>query len=161
MKVIINYNNTLCELNSAKLRLSLLMDRKEALYSKYFPMNKPINSERVDGGHTIKEPMVLYVEELTRINEETGKSLDQEINEQRNEVTKLEYYIRLMNNTIKELKGIGAELYRYIVFDDMNISKAISKAAEKNYVDDRTIWRIYHNSIKEHIDKLKLSVKCQ
>lgn len=154
MKAIINYNNTLCELNSAKLRLNLLMDRKEALYSKYFPMNKPINSEQVDGGHTIKEPMALYVEELTRINEETGKSLDQEITEQRNEVNKLEYYIRLMENTIKGLKGMNAELYRYIVFDGMKISKAVSKTAEKNYVDDRTIWRIYHSSIQEHTDKL-------
>lgn len=154
MKAIINYNNTLCELNSAKLRLNLLMDRKEALYSKYFPMNKPINSEQVDGGHTIKEPMALYVEELTRINEETGKSLDQEITEQRNEVNKLKYYIRLMENTIKGLKGMDAELYRYIVFDGMKISKAVSKTAEKNYVDDRTIWRIYHSSIQEHTDKL-------
>lgn len=161
MKAIINYNNTLCERNIIKTRLNLLMDRKEAIYCKYFPMNKPINSEHVDGGHTIKDPMTLYVEELTRINEETGKSLDQEISEQRNELNKLEYYIRLMENTIKELKGMGAELYRYIVFDNMNISKAISKTAEKNYVDDRTIWRIYHKNIKEHINKLKLSVKCQ
>ena len=161
MKAIINYNNTLCERNIIKTRLNLLMDRKEAIYCKYFPMNKPMNSEHVDGGHTIKDPMTLYVEELTKINEETGKSLDQEISEQRNELNKLEYYIRLMENTIKELKGMGAELYRYIVFDNMNISKAISKTAEKNYVDDRTIWRIYHNSIKEHINKLKVSVKCQ
>ena len=161
MKTIINYNNTLCELNSAKLKLSLLMDRKEALYCKYFPMNKPTNSEHVDGGHTIKDTMPLYVEELTRINEETGKSLEQEINEQRNEVNKLNYYIRLMKNTIKKLKGIEAELYRFIVFDNMKISKAIEKTAEKNYVDDRTIWRIYHKTIKEHINKLKLSVKCQ
>ena len=62
---------------------------------------------------------------------------------------------------MRELKGIEAELYRFIVFDNMKISKAIEKTAEKNYVDDRTIWRIYHKTIKEHINKLKLSVKCQ
>lgn len=155
MKAIINYNNTLCELNSAKLRLNLLMDRKEALYCKYFPMNKPTNSEHVDGGHTIKDPMPLYVEELTRINEATGKSLDQEINEQRNEVNKLEYYIRLMENTVKELKGLPAELYRYIVFDNMKISRAIETMAEKYEKDYTTIWRMYHNTIKEDIQKLK------
>lgn len=161
MKAIINYNNTLCELSILKTRLDLLMDRKENLYCKYFPMNKQLTSENVSGGHTIKDPMSLYVEELTRINSETGKSLDQEINEQRNEVNKLEYYLHLMDNTIKELKGIESELYRYIVFDGMNISKAVSKTAEKNFVDDRTIWRTYHKNIKEHINKLKLSVKCQ
>lgn len=155
MKSIINYNNTLCELNVAKIRLNLLMDRKEALYSKYFPMAKPINSDRVEGGHTIKDPMSFYIEELTIINEETGKSLDQEINDQRNEVNKLEYYIRLMDNTIKQLKGTAAELYRYIVFDNMNVSKAVEKVAEKSGKDDATIWRMYHKTIKEDINKLK------
>lgn len=161
MKTIINYNNTLCELNSAKIRLNLLMDRKEALYCKYFPMNKPTNSEHVSGGHTIKDPMSQYVAELTKINESTGKSLDQEINEQRNEVNKLEYVLRLMDNSVKELEGLEAELYKHIIFDGMNISKAISKTAENNYVDDRTMWRIYHKNIKEYINKLKMSVKCQ
>lgn len=155
MQAIINYNNTLCELNSAKTRLTLLMDRKEALYCKYFPMNKPMNSEHVDGGHTIKDPMTLYVEELNRINEETGKSLDQEITEQINEVHKLEYYIRLMDNTIKELKGLDAELYRYIVFDGMNISKAVEKISEKYDNGLSTAWRIYRKNLKKELIKLK------
>lgn len=159
MKAIINYNNTLCELNSAKTRLILLMDRKEALYCKYFPMNKPMNSEHVDGGHTIKDPMTLYVEELNRINEETGKSLDQEITEQRNEVHKLEYYIRLMDNTIKELRGMEAELYRYIVIDGVNISKAVEKVSEKNNKSLSTVWTIYHEYIKENLNKLKKNKK--
>ena len=155
MKAIVNYNNTLCELNSAKIRLNLLMDRKEALYSKYFPMNKPLTADKVDGGNGMKDPMNEYMIELTTPDEKTGKSLEQEINEQRDEITKLDQYIRLMDSTLNGLSGSEADLYRYIVKDGMKISKAVEKVAELNYKDTSTIWRMYHRTIKTDINKLK------
>lgn len=155
MKAIVNYNNTLCELNSAKIRLNLLMDRKEALYSKYFPMNKPLTADKVDGGNGMKDPMNEYMIELTTPDEKTGKSLEQEINEQRDEITKLDHYIRLMDSTLNGLSGLEADLYRYIVKDGMKISKAVEKVAELNYKDTSTIWRMYHRTIKTDINKLK------
>ena len=155
MKAIVNYNNTLCELNSAKIRLNLLMDRKEALYSKYFPMNKPLTADKVDGGNGMKDPMNEYMIELTTPDEKTGKSLEQEINEQRDEITKLDQYIRLMDSTLSGLSGLEADLYRYIVKDGMKISKAVEKVAELNYKDTSTIWRMYHRTIKTDINKLK------
>lgn len=155
MKAIVNYNNTLCELNSAKIRLNLLMDRKEALYSKYFPMNKPLTADKVDGGNGMKDPMNEYMIELTTPDEKTGKSLEQEINEQRDEITKLDHYIRLIDSTLNGLSGLEADLYRYIVKDGMKISKAVEKVAELNYKDTSTIWRMYHRTIKTDINKLK------
>lgn len=155
MKAIVNYNNTLCELNSAKIRLNLLMDRKEALYSKYFPMNKPLTADKVDGGNGMKDPMNEYMIELTTPDEKTGKSLEQEINEQRDEITKLDQYIRLMDSTLNGLSGLEADLYRYIVKNGMKISKAVEKVAELNYKDTSTIWRMYHRTIKTDINKLK------
>lgn len=156
MKVIVNYNNTLCELNSAKIRLNLLMDRKEALYSKYFPMSKPLTFDKVDGGNGMKDPMNEYMIELTTPDEKTGKSLEQEINEQRDEITKLDQYIRLMDTTLDNLTGLEADLYKYIVKDGMKISKAVEKVAELNYKDTSTIWRMYHRTIKSDINKLKI-----
>lgn len=155
MKAIVNYNNTLCELNSAKIRLNLLMDRKEALYSKYFPMNKLLTADKVDGGNGMKDPMNEYMIELTTPDEKTGKSLDQEINEQRDEIAKLDQYIRLMDSTLNGLSGLEADLYRFIVKDGMKISKAVEKVAELNYKDTSTIWRMYHRTIKADINKLK------
>lgn len=155
MKAIVNYNNTLCELNSAKIRLNLLMDRKEALYSKYFPMNKPLTADKVDGGNGMKDPMNEYMIELTTPDEKTGKSLEQEINEQRDEIAKLDQYIRLMDSTLNGLSGLEADLYRFIVKDGMKISKAVEKVAELNYKDTSTIWRMYHRTIKADINKLK------
>lgn len=155
MKAIVNYNNTLCELNSAKIRLNLLMDRKEVLYSKYFPMNKPLTADKVDGGNGMKDPMNEYMIELTTPDEKTGKSLEQEINEQRDEIAKLDQYIRLMDSTLNGLSGLEADLYRFIVKDGMKISKAVEKVAELNYKDTSTIWRMYHRTIKADINKLK------
>lgn len=155
MKAIVNYNNTLCELNSAKIRLNLLMDRKEALYSKYFSMNKPLIADKVDGGNGMKDPMNEYMIELTTPDEKTGKSLEQEINEQRDEIAKLDQYIRLMDSTLNGLSGLEADLYRFIVKDGMKISKAVEKVAELNYKDTSTIWRMYHRTIKADINKLK------
>ena len=40
MDAIKTYTNTKCELEMAKIRLSLLMDRKEQLYAKYFPVTQ-------------------------------------------------------------------------------------------------------------------------
>ena len=155
MKAIVNYNNTLCELNSAKIRLNLLMDRKEALYSKYFPMNKPLSFDKVDGGNGMKDPMNEYMIELTTPDERTGKSLDQEINELRDEISKLDQYVRLMDSTLNDLSGLEADLYRFIVKDGMKISKAVEKIAELSYKDTSTIWRMYHKTIKADINKLK------
>lgn len=155
MKAIINYNNTLCELNSAKIRLNLLMDRKEALYSKYFPMNKPLTFDKVDGGHAMNDPMNAYMIELTTPDERTGKSLDQEIDEQREEINKLDQYLKMMDSTLTNLTGLEAELYRYIVKDGMKISKAVEKVAETSNKDTSTIWRMYHKSLKADINKLK------
>ena len=40
METIRTYTNTKCELEIAKIRLSFLMDKKEQLYAKYFPVTQ-------------------------------------------------------------------------------------------------------------------------
>jgi N-formylglutamate amidohydrolase len=64
-----------------------------------------------------------------------------------------------MDNTIKELRGMEAELYRYIVIDGVNISKAVEKVSEKNNKSLSTVWTIYHEYIKENLNKLKKNKK--
>lgn len=155
MKAIVNYNNTLCELNSTKIRLNLLMGKKESLYNKYFPLNKPITTDKIDNGNSVKDSMCEYMIELTTPDKRTGKSLDQEINELRDEIVKLNQYIILMDSTLDSLDGLDAELYRYIVKDGIKISNAVEKVATLNNKDVSTIWRLYHRTIKNEINKLK------
>lgn len=155
MKVIRNYTNTMNELTIAKTRLNWLMDRKEKLYCKYFPVTKQLKEIMVDGGHDItRDPMADYLHELTNTDTETGKSLEQEIEDQRNIVQELEYYLKLMDESLKNLSGIEYELYYEIVKNKLPISKAVSKIADRYERDDSTIWRIYHKTIKKDIKML-------
>ena len=50
METIRTYNNTKCELEMAKQRLQLLLDRKEELYCKYFPVTQTIKEDVIKGG---------------------------------------------------------------------------------------------------------------
>lgn len=156
MKTIVNYNNTLCDLKSAKIRLQMLIDKKTALWSKYFPMNKPLQPEKIQGGHQDNDPMASYMIELTKIDKKTGKSLDQEIEELMEEIKELENYLSLMEECLNNLSGLEAELYREIVCNNLRISKAVEKVADNNDRDVSTIWRMYHKKVKEHINQLKV-----
>lgn len=155
MKTIRNYTNTLNELNIAKTRLNWLMDKKEKLYCKYFPVTKQLKEVMVDGGLRNNDPMANYLHELTNTDTETGKSLEQEIEDQRNVVQELEYYLRVMDESLKNLTGIEYELYYEIVKNKLPISKAVIKIADRYERDDSTIWRIYHKTIKKDINILK------
>jgi hypothetical protein len=45
----------------AKTRLSLLMDRKEQLYAKYFPVTQKIKEDIIKGGQKDNDKMAMYV----------------------------------------------------------------------------------------------------
>lgn len=158
MHAILNYTNTKVDLETAKLRLNLLMDKKEALYCKYFSITPTLKDVVVDGGARNNDKMADYVHELNKINPKTGKSLEQEINEQLNVVQKLEYYLKRMESTLKSLTGMEADLYKEIVINGTRISRAVEKIASNYDKDVSTIWRLYHRNVKEYVNMLKVNV---
>lgn len=158
MGAILNYTNTKVDLNIAKTRLNLLMDKKEALYCKYFNVTSKLKDVIVSGGMENKDKMADYLHELTKPNPITGKSLEEEINDQIETIHKLEYYLKRMENTLKGLTGIEADLYKEIAINGTRISKAVEKIADKYNKDVSTIWRLYHKNIKENV---KMLVKCK
>lgn len=146
------YANTKAELNIAQLRLNELMTEKEELYTRYFPLSS--KTEEVSA-HTNKrsDPMADYMAELTKINPITGMSLEQEIEEQRNGVNRLEYCIRQMNYVLENTTGIENDLFRFIVVKGKNKTKAVEIVSEKYDKEPRTIWQYYYPRIKKEIDK--------
>lgn len=173
MVAIRNYNDTKIELEISKKRLNQLIDRKEVLYSKYFKITstspstkiKKINNKyqevlndensAIKGSFKQEDPFLKYMIELEKINDETGKSLNEELTEQLNEVQKLEYYLKSMDYDMLKLKGIEYQLYCEIVINGTNISKAVEKIAEKIGKEPRTIWKYYYPKIKKSLNKLK------
>ena len=79
MYTIRTYTNTRCELEMAKTRLNLLMDKNQELWSKFFPVTAQPKEIVVDGGLHNNDKMASYMEELLRVDIGTGMSLSQEI----------------------------------------------------------------------------------
>ena len=156
--MIRTYANTKAELNNSKLRLELLMRQKEELYTKYFPITAKYDEA---SAHTNRksDPMAEYMSELTKINPITGMSLDQEIEEQRNKVQTLEYYMRLMDHNLETTTGIENELFTLIVVHGYKPTKAVEKIAEKYKKEPRTIWEYNYSKIKKEIEKCSVKVQ--
>lgn len=155
METIRTYTNTKCELEVAKTRLNLLMDRKEQLYAKYFPVTQKLKDDIIKGGSQDKDKMAAYVHELNEVDIGTGRSLAQEIDYQRAVVDKFKRYIDEMTETLSKMRGIEYTLYYEIVVNGVNTSKAVSNVAERYNRDDHTIWKYHYNKIKSDVKKLQ------
>lgn len=160
METIRTYTNTKCELEMAKARLSLLMDRKEQLYCKYFPMTQTIKEDVVSGGQRNNDKMADYVHELHEVDIGTGRSLADEIEYQREGVEKLQQYLSLMEDTLSKMKGIEYALYYEIVVKGVRISRAVSIIAERYNKDDRSIWKYHYSKIKKDLRTLQKISEC-
>ena len=152
MQAIITYNNTKHELEIAKERLEMLLDKKEQLHSKYFKMTSSVSEARGAGG--FKDIMALYMAEYLKPDKDTGKSLDEEITESQREVKYLEEHLNRMTGNLLKMNGIEYELYSLIVVKGKNITKAVEKTAEiyQDVASIRTIWSIYNKKIKKIIN---------
>ena len=155
MEAIRTYTNTKCELEMAKARLGILMDRKEQLYCKYFPMTQKIKDDVVSGGKQNNDKMANYVHELHEVDIGTGRSLADEIDYQREGVEKLQQYVNQMNDTLAKMNGIEYALYYEIVVKGTRVSRAVSNIAERYNRDDQTIWKYHYSKIKKEIKTLK------
>lgn len=155
MENIRTYTNTKCELEMAKARLSLLMDRKEQLYCKYFPITATMKEDTVSGGKRNNDKMADYVHELHEVDIGTGKSLADEIEYQRGVVERFQQYLTLMGEALSRMSGIEYALYYEIVVKGVRISRAVSSIAERYNKDDQTIWKYHYSKIKKDIKTLK------
>ena len=141
MNTIKTLNNSKLELEVAKQRLEILLNRKQDYYRRY-------------GGNTAVS-MCNFEMCCERVDYNTGLTLNEEIVQQYNLVDKLSKIIFIMERTISQLKGIDYELYSEIVINGKNISKAVEKVAGHNYMDVGTIWKNYYPRIKYYIKDLK------
>ncbi len=154
MFTIRNFTDTKCELDVAKTRLNFLMDKKERLYCKYFPITPTLKKVMVDGGEKNNDKMADYLHELHEIDLGTGKSLAEEITYQQQNIDKLQGYLNNMSDSLSKMTGIEYKLYYEIVVKGVNISKAVGNIANETGKDTSTIWKNYYSKIKKDIKKL-------
>ena len=151
MDAIRTYTNTKCELEMAKARLDLLMDRKEQLYCKYFPITARIKDEMITGGERKNDKMDRYLYELYDVDIGTGKSLAGEIDYQREVINRLQRCLADMSEALGRMDGIEYALYYEIVVNGTRISRAVQDIAEEYGKDVKTIWKYHYSKIKKDI----------
>lgn len=165
MYSIRTYTQTDCELEIAKSRLKFLKDKKDKLWTKYFPVTSKLKEVVTDkksskASSNDNNKIIDYLHELHDVDLGTGMSLAEEITYQEKNIENLKNYLNVMSENLSKLDGIKYRLYYEIVVNGMNISKAVEKVANTNSdVDVRTIWRNY-DEIKNEIKNLK-RFKCQ
>ncbi len=154
MVTIRNFTNTKCELEIAKARLNLLIDRKNELYCKYFPLTSKVNEVVVDSVTSINDKMSDYLHELHEIDLGTSKSLADEITYQQKQIKNLQECLTEMEDGLHNMSGIEYQLFYEIVVNGTNISKAVDIVSQLNNKDNRTIWKYYYPKIKKDLRKI-------
>ena len=155
METIKTYTNTMCELEMAKIRLGLLMDRKEQLYAKYFPVTQRIKEDVIKGGSQDNDKMANYVHELNEVDIGTGRSLAQEIDYQRAIIERDKTALAEMTEILNKTTGIEHELYKAIVIDCITKTQAVRRVAEAYNKEERTIWKYHYSKIKKDLKSLE------
>lgn len=155
MDTIRTYTNTKCELEMAKARLGLLQNRKERLFSQYFPVTAEYRQISAKTEAHKNDRMADYVHRLHEVDVGTGRSLADEIEYQQGVVDQLFQCVTLMNEALSRMKGIEYALYYEIVVKGVGISRAVSRIAERYHRDDRTIWKRYYSKIKNDLKILE------
>lgn len=150
MQAIITYNNTKHELEIEQIRLDNLLDKKALLHSKYFSVTSKPSETGIQSG-SFKDKYAQFMIEFTKINKDTGMSLEQELMGQKSTVNKLTKILDKMTDNLLQLQGLEYELYSQIVVKRNNITKAVEKTAEIYGVDVSTVWRCYNKKIKKII----------
>ncbi len=154
MFTIRSYTDTKCELEMAKTRLNLLIDKKISIYSKYFPLTATLKDVIVDGGEKNRDKMADYVHEINEIDLGTGMSIVQEIEYQQQNTTKLQGYLDVMSDILGKMSGIEHQLFYEIVYNGVNITKAVENVAEATGKDTSTIWKNYYSKIQKDVKKI-------
>ncbi len=156
MAILRNYTNTLLDLRSCEQRYSYLREKREVYYVKYLGVKSP-NYEGlgvqknwgVDG-------MSIFLDLVTKKNARTGMSLDDEIDKLIKEMATLSKVLSDMGKNLRRMKGIEYQLYSAVVIDGLNISRAVGKVAEDNFMSEQNVWRTYYPKIKEELKRLEM-----
>ncbi len=152
MIVFKSYNDTYHEYKIELLNLERLEDKKNKIRDKYFKITSSIKNAGDVLSSTVDydDKYTNYLIELENTN------IEAKIEEQKNVVNKLKYYLNSMQYHISCLKGIEYQIFYEIIYNNKNVSKAIEYVAELNNKEPNTIWINYYPNIKNELKKFEI-----
>lgn len=157
MIVFKSYNDTYHEYKIELLNLERLENKKNKIRDKYFKITSSIKNT----GNVLTS-IVDYDDKYTSyMIELENTNIEAKIEEQKNIINKLKYYLNCMQYHISCLKGIEYQIFYEIIYNNKNISKAIEYVAELNNKEPQTIWKLYYPNIKKELEKFEKNKKIQ
>ena len=155
MDMIRTYTNTLLELKGLEQRFKLLQQRREVIYVKYLGVKSP-NYEKIGSGKNwAVDNMSIFLDLISRVNPETGMSLDDELEWLAGQIHRLTITLKEMRKNLKEMEGLEFQLYRAIVINGQKATEAVQSVAEKNFMSEQRVWKYHYSKIREEVNKLK------
>ena len=150
-----NYTNTLLELRTCEERYRLLQERREVYYVKYLGVRSP-NLEKIGSGKNWSiDGMSVFLDLISRVNPQTGMSLDEELEMLARQIAELNTVLKRIRAALRKMEGFEFQLYVAIVIDGLTVTEAVQEVAEKNYLSEQTLWRYHLPKIKEELDALR------
>ena len=159
MSAIRNYSNTLIELRSCEQRYRFLREKREVYYVKYLGAKSPVYGKVGGSTNWTPDNMSIFLDLISRKNEKTGMSLDEEMEVLSGEMSEYNRLLREMAKSLKMMRGIEYELYTEIVINGLTVSNAVKRIAEKNFMSENNVWVQYYPRIKDEIKKLERNDK--
>lgn len=156
MAILRNYTNTLLDLKSCEQRYQYLREKREVYYVKYLGVKSPNYEGLGISKNWGVDGMSVFLDLVTKRNARTGLSLDEEIEKLTTEMAHLSKLLKDMGKNLKRMKGIEYQLYSTIVIDGLNISKAVRRVAQDNFMSEQNVWTTYYPKIKEELTKLEM-----
>lgn len=156
MAILRNYTNTLLDLKSCEQRYQYLREKREVYYVKYLGAKSPNYEGLGVSKNWGVDGMSIFLDLVTKRNARTGLSLDEEIEKLTTEMSHLSKLLKDMGKNLKRMKGIEYQLYSTIVIDGLNISKAVRRVAQDNFMSEQNVWVTYYPKIKEELIKLEM-----
>ena len=99
-------------------------------------------------------------EELERLNEKPIINV-LKIVEIKKDIAKLEKIIMTYQEQLLKLEGVPARIYYKIIYEGMNITKAVESIAEENFKknikphSNSAIWKYYKKYVKQLLERKK------
>lgn len=150
-----NYTNTLLELRACEARYKLLQERREVYYVKYLGVRSP-NLEKIGSGKNWSiDGMSVFLDLVGRINEQTGMSLDDELELLAHQIAELNTVLKRIRAALRKMEGLEFQLYVAIVIDGKTVTEAVQEIAEKNYISEQAVWRYHLPKIKEELEAIR------
>lgn len=146
-------NNLLQKKKIAEIEIEYLNNEKEKIEAIYSDEgnNAPTNESKAPFNSEHDKKIAELTHKLAFDNKYNQMNLIERLDYVKEELEKCNKEIEKRRIYFDKLEGIKNELYKMIVFEGVNTSKAVETVSEMYGKSTSTIWKYYYSKIKKYL----------